>query len=98
MLRPSQAAIVSPAGTVGALGLGAGPQTPLGNADADRAVRLTWSTSKVALSGRAMVTVSVLSKVAEYMGATPSPGVEIASDLGPPGPARTTFSVGAVVT
>ena len=90
--------MVSPAGTVGAFGLGAGPQTPLGNAEADRAVRVTSSTSNVALSGRASVTVRVLSRVAEYIGATPSPGVEIAIDFGPPGPASTTFSVGTVVT
>src|SRR6266487_2113893 len=97
---PSHASTVSPAGTVGAFGLGAGPHTPLGYPAAGRGDSPTPVTEKVCggWSSLAIVSVSVESRVAEYIGATPRPGAATVVFFGPPGPARVRCSVGTVVT
>ena len=78
---PSQASTVSPAGTVFAFGFGAGPQTPFGKAAAGRAESCTLLTSNGCASSEVSVTVSVVSSVAEYIGATPRPGAETVVSL-----------------
>src|SRR3954465_13189038 len=97
--KPSQAGTVSPAGTVGASGLGAWPHTPLGKAATPRGVSTTLASEKLWASTDARVAVSEASTVALYIGATPSPGELTVADLvGPRPPASERCSAGAVDT
>src|SRR5215467_7998997 len=91
--------MVSPAGTVGAFGFCAVPQTPFGNAASGRGMSDTSVRSNARPSGRSIAMASVLASVAEYIGATPSPGAGTGTLAATPaGPVNCSADAGAVAT
>ena len=98
MVRPSLAAIVSPAGIVLAFGFCAAPHTPLGNAAPGRAVSRTPLRSRGCASSAVMVIVRVESRVSAYIGPTPRPGAATVVVWRPAAVVTTNVSDGAVLT